>query len=145
MAMRLMVIVKATPDSEAGKLPDAGLLAEMARFNEELVSARVLLTGEGLSPSSTGVRVRFDGDDRSVEFGPFADTDSLVAGYWIWQVQSREEAIEWLVRAPFRDAEVELRQIMDAADFASADPTGDLTRSEEELRQRVELMHPDRP
>jgi hypothetical protein len=143
--MRVMVIVKASPDSEAGKLPDANLLAEMARFNEELVNARVLLSGEGLRASSAGVRVRFDGDDRNVEFGPFADTESLVAGYWIWQVASREEAIEWLVRAPFREAEVELRPILDAADFASADPSGELMHQEEELRERVESMRPETP
>ena len=144
--MRMMVIVKASPDSEAGKLPDADLLAEMARFNEDLVNARVLLAGEGLRPSSAGVRVRFDGDDRNVEFGPFADTESMVAGYWIWQVKSREEAIEWLVRAPFREAEVELRPIQDVSDFASADPVGDLLHQEEELgerRERIDTRPPD--
>jgi hypothetical protein len=143
MAMRVMVIVKANVDSEAGKLPDASLLAEMARFNEELVNARVLLAGEGLHASSAGVRVRFDGDDRGVEFGPFADVESMVAGYWIWQVKSREEAIEWLVRAPFSDAEVELRPILDVADFASADPVGDLLHHEQALRERVDTSPPD--
>src|SRR6186997_1309588 len=109
--MRFMVIVKATRDSEAGVLPDEKLLADMGKYNEELVKAGVMLAGEGLHPSSKGARVRFSGDKRTVIDGPFAETKELVAGYWLWQVKSKEEAIEWLKRAPFQEGEVEIRQV----------------------------------
>lgn len=140
--MRFMVIVKANKESEAGTLPDGKALAEMGRFNEELVKAGVMLAGEGLHSSSKGARVRFDGSTRTVVDGPFAETKELVAGYWLWQVKSREEAIEWLKRAPFQDGEVEIRQVAEAADFAASDPTGELRKKEEELRKVVESRRP---
>src|SRR5829696_6471848 len=121
--MRFMVIVKASKDSEAGVLPTREMLAEMGKFNEELVKAGVMLAGEGLQASSKGARVRFSGKKRTVIDGPFAETKELVAGYWLWQVRSKEEAIEWLKRAPFQEGEVELRQVFEAADFAAVDPT----------------------
>jgi hypothetical protein len=136
--MRFMVLVKANKDSEAGTLPDGQSLAEMGKFNEELVKAGVMLAGEGLQASSKGARVRFEGAKRTVIDGPFSETKELIAGFWIWQVKSKEEAIEWLKRAPFREGEVELRQIFEAADFAPSDPTGELRQKEEELRRRIE-------
>lgn len=136
--MRYMVLVKANKDSEAGVLPDEKLLTEMGKFNEELVNAGVMLAGEGLHASSKGTRVRFDGNKRTVVDGPFSGTGDLVAGFWLWQVRSKEEAIEWLKRAPFREGEVELRPLMEAADFAPVDPTGDLMKQEEELRRKME-------
>ena len=137
--MRFMVIVKANKDSEAGVLPDQKILAEMGKFNEELVKAGVMLAGEGLQPSSKGARVRFQGSKRTVIDGPFAETKELVAGFWLWQVKSKQEAIEWLKRAPFEDgAEVEIRQVFETADFAASDPTGDLMKKEEELRRTIE-------
>ena len=137
--MRFMVIVKANKDSEAGVLPDQKMLAEMGKFNEELVKAGVMLAGEGLQASSKGARVRFQGNKRTVIDGPFAETKELVAGFWLWQVKSKQEAIEWLKRAPFEDgAEVEIRQVFETADFAASDPTGDLMKKEEELRRTIE-------
>ena len=136
--MRFMVIVKADKNSEAGVLPDAKLLSEMGKFNEELVKAGVMLAGEGLHSSSKGVRVRFNGDKRSVINGPFAETKELVAGFWLWQVKSKEEAIEWLKRAPFQEGEVELRQVFETEEFAASDPTGALREQEERLRVQVE-------
>jgi hypothetical protein len=136
--MRFMVLVKANKDSETGKLPDEKELAEMGKFNEELVKAGVMLAGEGLQASAKGARVRFEGSKRTVIDGPFAETKELVAGFWIWQVKSREEAIEWLKRAPFKEGEVELRQVFEAADFAPSDPTGELRKKEEQLRKAVE-------
>jgi hypothetical protein len=133
-----MVIVKADKDSESGKLPDEQLLAAMGRYNEELVNAGVMLAGEGLHPSASGARVRFDGSKRTVSQGPFGDTEQLVAGYWVWKVESRDEAIAWLERAPFQGGEVELRQVFEVEDFAASDPTGEITRKEQELRQIVE-------
>ena len=119
--MRFMVLVKATKDSEAGKLPSAELLADMGKFNEELVKAGVMLAGEGLHPSSKGARVRFSGSKRAVVDGPFSETKELVAGFWILQVKSKEEAIEWIKRCPNphpgQDSEVEIRQIFEAEDF----------------------------
>jgi hypothetical protein len=112
-----MVIVKANKDSEAGVLPDAKLLAEMGKFNEELVKAGVMLAGEGLQASSKGARVRFDGGKRTVLDGPFAETKELIGGFWLWKVKSKEEAIEWLKRAPFKDGEVEIRQVFEVEDF----------------------------
>lgn len=136
--MRFMVLVKANKDSEAGVLPDARALTEMGKFNEELVKAGVMLAGEGLQPSSKGARVRFSKGKKTVVDGPFAETKELVAGFWLWQVRSREEAIEWLKRAPFDDCEVELRQVFETADFAPSDPTGEIRKHEEGLRAKVE-------
>jgi len=117
--MRVMVMVKANKDSEAGILPTPKLLAEMGKFNQELIQAGVLLAGDGLHPSSKGKRVRFSGQTRTVIDGPFSETKELVGGYWMWQVKSMEEALEWLKRAPFdRETEVEIRPVMEAADFA---------------------------
>ena len=118
--MRVMVIVKANKDSEAGILPKEKLLAEMGKFNEELVKAGVLLAGDGLQPSSKGKRVRFSGDKRTVIDGPFAETKELIAGYWLWQVRSMEEAVEWVKRCPNPhegEAEIEIRQVFEAEDF----------------------------
>lgn len=138
--MRFMVIVKANKDSEAGTLPSAQELAEMGAFNEELVKAGVMLAGEGLHASNKGARVRFDGKKRTVIDGPFSETKELIAGFWLWQVRSREEAIEWLKRAPFREGEVEIRQVFETADFAPVDPTGELRKQEDELRKKVEAQ-----
>jgi hypothetical protein len=134
--MRFMVLVKATPESEAGVMPSAELFAAMGKFNEELVNAGVMQAGEGLQPSSKGARVRFSGKDRKVIDGPFAETKELVAGYWIWQVRSKDEAIEWLKRAPFQDEEIEVRQIFEAEDFG-AEFTPELRKQEERLRAEV--------
>ena len=117
--MRFMVIVKASKDSEAGVLPGKEILNAMGKFNEELVKAGVMLAGEGLHPSSKGKRVRFSGSNPTVIDGPFAETKELIAGYWLWQVRSMEEAVEWLKRAPFdRETEVEIRPVFEMADFA---------------------------
>ena len=118
--MRVMVIVKATNDSEAGTLPSKELLTAMGKYNEELVKAGIMLAGDGLKPSSKGKRVRFSGDKRSVIDGPFTETKELIAGYWMWQVRSMEEAVEWLKRCPNphpQDTEVEIRPVFEAADF----------------------------
>ena len=136
--MRFMVLVKANKDSEAGVLPDEKILKAMGKFNEELVKAGVMLAGEGLQPSSKGARVRFSGGKKTVIDGPFAETKELVAGYWLWQVKSRDEAIEWLKRAPLEDTEVEIRQVFEAADFAASDPTGEIRKKEEDLRKTIE-------
>jgi hypothetical protein len=136
--MRFMVIVKATKESESGVLPDEKSLAEMGEFNEELVKAGVMLAGEGLHASKDGARVRFSGDKRTVVDGPFAETKELVAGFWLWQVKSKAEAIEWLRRAPFREGEVELRQVFETDEFAASDPSGEIRRKEHELRATVE-------
>ena len=136
--MRFMVMVKATKDSEAGVMPSEQLLTEMGNYNEKLVQAGVMLAGEGLHPSSKGARVRFDGDKRTVIDGPFAETKELVAGFWIWQVHSMDEAIEWLKRAPFEDgAEVEIRPFFEAEDFG-AEFTPELRAQEERLREQVQ-------
>ena len=117
--MRVIVLVKANEDSEAGIMPSAKLLAEMGKFNQELIQAGMMLAGDGLHPSSKGKRVRFSGQQQTVIDGPFTETKELVAGYWIWQVRSMEEAVEWLKRAPFdRETEVEIRPVFEAADFA---------------------------
>ena len=137
--MRFMVIVKANKDSEAGVLPDQKILAEMGKVNEELVKAGVMHAGEGLQASSKGARVRFQGNKRTVIDGPFAETKELVAGFWLWQVKSKQEAIEWLKRAPFDEGtEIEIRQVFETADFAPSDPTGELRKKEEELRRTIE-------
>jgi hypothetical protein len=134
--MRFMVIVKADKDSEAGVLPSHELLAEMGKFNEELVKAGVMLAGEGLQASSKGARVRFSGKNRTVIDGPFAETKELVAGFWLWQVRSKEEAIEWLKRAPFQAGEVEIRQVFEAEDFGE-EFTPDLREQEERIRDQI--------
>ncbi len=134
--MRFMVIVKADKSTEAGVLPSKELLTEMGKFNEELAKAGIMLAGEGLQPSSKGSRVRFSGNKRTVVDGPFSETKELVAGFWLWQVKSKEEAIEWLKRAPFREGEVEIRQVFEADDFG-ADFTPELREQEERIRQQV--------
>jgi hypothetical protein len=132
--MRFMVLVKATRESEAGVLPSENMFAEMARFNEELVKAGVMLAGDGLQPSSKGARVRFDGNKRTVIDGPFTETKELVAGYWIWQCKSKQEAIEWLKRAPFDGgAEVEIRQIFELADFGESEAVEQHRRLQKKL------------
>ena len=134
--MRFMVIVKADKDSEAGVLPSRELLAEMGKFNEELAKAGVMLAGEGLQASSKGARVKFSGSKRTVIDGPFAETKELVAGFWLWQVRSKEEAIEWLKRAPFKEGEVEIRQVFEAEDFGP-EFTPELREQEERVRRQV--------
>ena len=135
--MRFMVIVKASEESEAGTLPSPEILAEMGKYNEELVKAGVMVAGEGLHPSSKGCRIRFDGNTRTVIDGPFAETKELIAGFWLWQCRSTDEAVEWLKRAPFREGEVEIRQVFETEDFAPVDPTGELREQEERIRAQV--------
>lgn len=135
--MKVMVLVKATPESEAGVMPTEEMLTEMGRFNEELVNAGVMLAGEGLHPSSKGVRVQFSGRDRTVIDGPFTETKGLVAGFWLWQVASMDEAIEWIQRSPFQDGEIEIRPIFEMEDFGEAF-TPELREQEEHLRVEVE-------
>src|SRR3989337_2600512 len=134
--MRFMVIVKADKNSEAGVLPTQELLAAMGKFNEELVKAGVMLAGEGLQASSKGARVRFSGSKRTVIDGPFAETKELIAGFWLWQVKSKDEAIEWLKRAPFQEGEVEIRQVFESEDFG-AEFTPELRAQEERLRKQA--------
>src|SRR6267378_5922083 len=138
--MRFMVIVKADHNSEAGVMPSKELLTEMGKFNEELANAGVMLAGEGLHPTSKGARVKFSGGKTTVIDGPFAETKELVAGFWLWQCKSKDEAIEWLKRAPFEDTEVEIRQVFEAPDFAPSDPSGKLMKKEEELRKKIEAQ-----
>ena len=135
--MRVMVFVKANKDSEAGVMPSEQILAEMGKFNEELVKAGVMLEGEGLHPSSKGKRVRFSGGKRIVIDGPFAETKELIAGFWLWQVKSMEEAIEWIKRSPFQETEIEIRPVFEAEDFG-AEFTPELRKQEERLRAQVE-------
>jgi hypothetical protein len=138
--MRLMVIVKATPESEAGQIPTTEQLAEMGRYNEELAKAGIMLAGEGLRPSSKGARVRFQGSERSVVDGPFAETKELIAGFWLWDVRSMEEAIEWVKRCPNPtggESEIEIRQVAEAEDFGESF-TPELREAEERLRGQVE-------
>jgi hypothetical protein len=138
--MRFMILVKADKNSEAGVLPDEKLLAEMGKFNEELVKAGVMLAGEGLQPSSKGARVRFSGATRAVVDGPFAETKELIAGYWLWQVKSKEEAIAWVKRCPNpfpgTESEIEIRQLFEAEDFG-AEFTPELREQEERLRAQM--------
>ena len=136
--MRVMVIVKATSESEAGVLPSAELLTEMGKFNEELVKAGVMLAGEGLQSSSKGVRVRFGGGKGAVIDGPFTETKELIAGYWLWQVKSMEEAVEWIRRSPFRKSNetLEIRRVFEAEDFG-ANLTPEVRAQEERLRAAV--------
>src|SRR5438034_4519520 len=135
--MRFMVLVKANEDSEAGILPDEKILTEMGKYNEELAKAGVLLAAEGLQASSNGARVRFDGAKRTVIDGPFAETKELIAGFWLWQVKSKEEAIEWLKRAPFGGGtEVALRQVFESEDFG-AEFTRERREQEERIRRQI--------
>ena len=134
--MRFMVIVKASKESEAGVLPSKQLLDEMGKFNEELVKAGVMLAGEGLQASSKGARVTFDGNKRIVTDGPFAETKELVAGFWLWKVKSKDEAIEWLKRAPFRDGTVEIRQVFEAEDFGE-NLSPEARKWKEQLRSKI--------
>ena len=137
--MRVMVIVKASKESEAGMMPSEQILTEMGKFNEELAKAGVLLAAEGLHPSSKGARVRFSGDKRLVTDGPFAETKELIAGFWIWQFKSKQEAVEWLKRAPFDETEVEIRQVFEAEDFG-AEFTPELREQEERVRAQAEQL-----
>src|SRR5439155_15707789 len=141
MTMRFMVIVKANKDSEAGVMPSTEILTAMGKFNEELVKAGVMQAGEGLKPSSQGVRVKFSGGKKTVTDGPFAETKELVAGFWIWKCKSKAEAIEWLKRAPFDGGtEVELRPIFEAEDFGAA-LTPEVRQQEERLRAQIHKQH----
>ena len=142
--MRVMVLVKADKNSEASVMPDEKMLTEMGRFNEELVKAGVMLAGEGLHPSSQGVRIRFDGAKRTVIDGPFAETKELLAGFWLLQVKSKEEAIEWIKRAPFDGGtEIEIRPVFEDDDFGEA-LTPELRAQEERLRHEVERQKSSR-
>jgi hypothetical protein len=133
-----MVIVKANEQSEAGVLPDEKMLTGMGKYNEELVKAGIMLAGEGLHASSKGARVRFDGEKRIVTDGPFTGSKELIAGFWLWNVKSKQEAIDWLKRAPFDQTEVEIRQVFEDEEFAPGDPTGKLLEKERELRAAME-------
>ena len=137
--MRCMVLIKANKDSEAGVMPDEKLLADMMKFNEELVKAGIMLDGEGLHPSSKGVRIKFSGDKRTVVDGPFPETKELIAGYWLWQVKSIEEAIEWAKRCPNPmgvEGEIEIRPLFEAKDFGD-EFTPELREQEEQLRSQI--------
>ncbi|RKG82574.1 YciI family protein [Corallococcus terminator] len=135
--MRFMMIVKASPESESGKLPTTEELVAMGKYNEELVKAGVLLAGEGLHSSTKGARVRFSGKQTFVVDGPFTETKELVAGFWIIEVKSKEDAIAWARRVPFVEGEIEIRQVASAEDFAPSDPTGELMAKEEALRAQI--------
>ena len=138
--MRVMVIVKATPGSEAGEMPTQEMLAAMGNYNEELVKAGIMLSGEGLHPSSKGKRVRFSGNDRTVFDGPFAETKELIAGFWIWQVNSMDEALEWVKRCPNpmnEESDIEIRPIFEAEEFG-AEFTPELREQEDRLRAQIE-------
>lgn len=138
--MRFMVIIKANKDTEAGVMPSKELLEAMGKYNEELVKAGVMLAGEGLHPSSKGMRVRFSGEKRTVIDGPFAETKELIAGFWLWQVKSKEEAIKWIKRCPNptgEETEIEIRQVFEAEDFG-AEFTPELREQEERLREEIQ-------
>ncbi|MCH7344464.1 YciI family protein [Pelomonas sp. CA6] len=142
--MRVMVIIKATPDSEAGQMPSEQLLTEMGRFNEELVQAGLLLAGDGLHPSSRGARVRFSGRERQVIDGPFAETKELIAGYWIWKVESLQQAVEWVKRCPNPmegESEIEIRPLFEMEDFGAA-MSAELIEQDERLRAKIEQIRP---
>ena len=137
--MRFMILIKADKNTEAGALPDEKLLTEMGKFNEELVKAGIMLAGEGLHPSSKGARVKFSGTRRTVVDGPFAETKELIAGFWLWQVKSKEEAIEWVKRCPnplSGESEIEIRQVFEASDFG-AEFTPELREAEERMRNQI--------
>jgi hypothetical protein len=140
--MRFMILIKSNRNTEAGEMPSEKLLADMGRFNEELVKAGIMLSGEGLQPSSKGARVRFSGDRRTVVDGPFAETKELIAGFWIWRCKSKQEAIEWVKRCPNptgEEAEIEIRQIFEAEDFG-AEFTPELREQEERVRAKAEEL-----
>jgi hypothetical protein len=140
--MKVMVFVKATRESEAGEMPSEKLISDMMQYNEQLVKAGIMLAGEGLQPSSRGARVRFSGSNRTVVDGPFAETKELVAGYWIWQVKSLQEAIEWVKRCPnpmMSDSEIEIRPVYEASDFGEAF-TPELRAKEEQIRAQAESL-----
>ena len=141
--MRFMILIKATKASEAGVLPDEKLLTEMGKFNEELVKAGIMLDGEGLHPTSKGARVRFSGSKRTVIDGPFPETKELIAGYWLWRVKSKAEAIEWVKRCPNpfpdTDSEIEIRQVFESEDFG-AEFTPELREQEDRLRAQSEQL-----
>lgn len=144
--MKVMVIVKASPSSEAGEMPSPQLMAAMGKYNETLVSAGIMQVGEGLKPSSQGVRVRFSGADRTVTAGPFTEIHELIAGYWIWEVASMKEAIEWVRKCPnpmTDDSDIEIRPCFGPDDFASIDPTGEFAREERALAERISGMSED--
>lgn len=138
--MRFMIMVKANADTEAGKLPSADELTEMMHFNEQLAKAGIMLAGEGLRDSSTGARVSFSGGKAKVIDGPFAEAKELVAGYWVWNVKSRDEAIQWVKRAPFKDAEIEIRQVFEDADFG-ASLTPETKAREDKIRADIAQQH----
>jgi hypothetical protein len=136
--MRVMVLVKASPESEAGQMPSTEILAAMGKYNEELVRAGVMLAGEGLAPTSRGKRVQFNGaTERRVIDGPFTETKELIAGYWLWQVKSIDEAVEWLKRAPFQEGTVEIRQVFEEEDFGD-EFTPELREQERRIREQTE-------
>jgi hypothetical protein len=135
--MRVIAIVKASKESEASVMPTTEQLAEMGQFNEALVNAGIMLAGDGLRASSKGVRIHYSGDQRNIESGPFANPESLIAGYWVWQVKSMDEAVEWAKRVPFQSGEVELREFSEAEDFGEAF-TPELREQEDRLRARAE-------
>ena len=138
--MRVMVIVKASKESESGALPGPEILAAMGKYNEELVKAGVMLAGEGLQASSKGKRVRFDGPSRTVIDGPFTEAKELIAGFWLWQVKSMDEAVEWLKRCPNphnEPSEVEIRRVFETEDFAPSDPSGEIRAAEDRLRNQI--------
>lgn len=134
--MRVMVLVKASRESEAGEMPDTRLLADMGAYNERLVKAGIMQAGEGLHPSSKGVRVKFSGDARSVRRGPFSDSNDLLAGFWLWTVKSMDEAVDWLKQAPFAEGEVEIRPVFEMEDFG-VEMTPELRAQEDRLRDKV--------
>ena len=137
--MRFMIMIKANKDTEAGVMPSEQLLTEMGKFNEELVKAGVMLAGEGLQPSSKGARVKFSGDRRTVIDGPFAETKELIAGFWLWQVKSKEEAIEWVKRCPNPlngESEIEIRQVFETSDFGD-EFTPELREAEKRMREQI--------
>jgi hypothetical protein len=144
--MRFMILVKADKNSEAGVLPDEKLLTDMGKYNEELVKAGIMLAGEGLHPSSKGARVKFSGNKRTVTDGPFAETKELIAGFWLWQVKSKEEAIEWVKRCPNpfpgTESEIEIRQVFEAEDFGG-EFTPELREQEERVRAQAEQLKKD--
>ena len=145
--MRFMIIIKADKNTEAGVMPSEQLLAEMGKYNEELVKAGVMLAGEGLHPSSKGARVKFSGSKRTVIDGPFTETKEMIAGFWLWQVKSREEAIEWVKRCPNptgAESEIEIRQVFEAEDFG-AEFTPELREQEERLRATLESKQGKKP
>jgi hypothetical protein len=139
--MRVMVLVKANQESEAGVMPSTEILTEMGRYNEELVKAGVMLAGEGLHASAKGVRIYFSGKERNVVDGPFTETKELIAGFWIWQVKSMEEAVEWAKRSPFQEGQLELRRVFESEDFAP-NATPELIEQEARLRAQVEGSAP---